>query len=106
MPEGYSQVLAYHQKMGNQKYKRSSIRDDLPKATSVKTFEKDVDAAYGNDLKRTRSTTGYGFTSVVYRSKAQSIVALRANSPYLPFIPIYLLFIPTYDMVFNISIFL
>ena len=38
-----------------------------------------VDAAYGNDPKRRRSTTGYAFTysggAIVYRSKAQSITA-------------------------------
>ena len=38
-----------------------------------------VDAAYGNDPKRRRSTTGYALTyaggAIVYRSKAQSITA-------------------------------
>ena len=38
-----------------------------------------MDAAYGNDPKRRRSTTGYAFTyawgAIVYRSKAQSITA-------------------------------
>ena len=38
-----------------------------------------VDAAYANDVKKRRSTTGYAFTysggAVVYRSKAQSITA-------------------------------
>ena len=38
-----------------------------------------VDAAYGNDPKKRRSTTGYAFTysggAIVYRSKAQSITA-------------------------------
>ena len=46
-----------------------------------------VDAAYGNDPKKQRSTTGYAFTysggAIVYRSKAQSIIALSSTETEL-----------------------
>ena len=46
-----------------------------------------VDAAYENDPKKRRSTTGYAFTysglAIVYRSKAQSIVALSSTEAEL-----------------------
>ena len=42
-----------------------------------------VDAAYGNNLPKRRSTTGYAFTyaggAIVYRSKTQSVTALRST---------------------------
>ena len=46
-----------------------------------------VDAAYGNDPTKRQSTTGYAFTysggAIVYRSKAQSIVALSSTEAEL-----------------------
>jgi hypothetical protein len=61
---------------------------DLKRDESLPSYPEDikkgklicfVDAAYGNDPKRRRSTTGYAFTyaggAIVYRSKAQSITA-------------------------------
>jgi hypothetical protein len=46
-----------------------------------------VDAAYGNDPKKRRSTTGYAFTyaggAIVYRSKTQSIIALSSTEAEL-----------------------
>ena len=42
-----------------------------------------VDAAYGNNPDKRRSTTGYAFTfcggTIVYKSKAQSITALSST---------------------------
>ena len=87
------------------KYKRSNLRMNLKPCTDPEIFEKDpklpdypeditqsklicfVDAAYGNDPKKRRSTTGYAFTysggAIVYRSKAQSIVALSSTEAEL-----------------------
>ena len=46
-----------------------------------------VDAAYANDPKKRRSTTGYAFTysggAIVYRSKSQSITALSSTEAEL-----------------------
>ena len=63
---------------------------DLPKYpenTRVGKLIGFVDAAYGNDPKRRRSTTGYAFTyaggAVVYRSKAQSITAQSSTEAEL-----------------------
>ena len=46
-----------------------------------------VDAAYGNNPKKRRSTSGYAFTysgeAIVYRSKAQSVVALSSTEAEL-----------------------
>ena len=85
-------------------FKRSSPRTELPEGTaesvpidsSLPEYpETDkpnklvgyVDAAYGNDPKKRRSTTGYAFTfsggAIVYRSKAQSIVALSSTEAEL-----------------------
>ena len=87
------------------RYKRAVPRDDLPSCNDPEIFERDpklpeypediaqnkligfVDAAYGNDPKKRRSTTGYAFTysggAIVYRSKAQSIVALSSTEAEL-----------------------
>jgi hypothetical protein len=81
-------------------FKRSALRTDLPEGTAesipidnklpiyLETGKPNklvgyVDAAYGNDPKKRRSTTGYTFTYsggvMVYRSKAQSIEALSST---------------------------
>ena len=86
------------------RYKRNGKRDDLEPGTfeSIQ-MEKDipdypeditknklicfVDAAYGNDYKKRRSTTGFAFTysggAIVYKSKAQSITALSSTEAEL-----------------------
>ena len=89
-------------------FKRSAPRTELPTELPIGTAESIpiddklpvypgasksnklvgyVDAAYGNDPKKSRSTTGYAFTysggAIVYRSKAQSIVALNSTEAEL-----------------------
>ena len=85
-------------------YKRPTVRADLEDGTH-KEFKKEdgipdypeditkyklicfVDAAYGNDYKNRRSTTGFAFThsggAIVYKSKAQSITALSSTEAEL-----------------------
>jgi len=86
------------------RYKRSTPRGELPISTSEEVpydpnlpeYPEEigkgklicfVDAAYANDLKKRRSTTGYAFTysggAIVYRSKAQSITALSSTEAEL-----------------------
>jgi hypothetical protein len=87
------------------RYKRKSIRSDLNEGTFDDTPTKDeglpdypedtaqdklvcfVDAAYGNDYTKRRSTTGFALTysggAIVYRSKAQAITALSSTEAEL-----------------------
>ena len=87
------------------RYKRNGIRTDLDKGNfddyprkekEIGKYPEDitknklicfVDAAYGNDYKKRRSTTGFVFTysggAIVYRSKAQSITALSSTEAEL-----------------------
>ena len=87
------------------RYKRGGTRSDLPvgdftdlpkREENLPTFPVDtaqdrlicfVDAAYGNDKTKRRSTTGYAFTysggAIVYRSKAQSVTALSSTEAEL-----------------------
>ena len=85
-------------------FKRSAPRIELPVGTAksipmddkLPTYPETrlpnklvgyVDAAYGNDPKKRRSTTGYAFTysggAIVNRSKAQTIVALSSTEAEL-----------------------
>ena len=87
------------------RYKRNDYRSDLDKGDfddypkkekAIGEYPEDitknklicfVDAAYGNDYTKRRSTTGFTFTysggAVVYRSKAQSITALSSTEAEL-----------------------
>jgi len=87
-------------------YKRSTVRTDLPDtSTTFIDVEPDlpdfpreptgnedklqcfVDAAYANDPRKRKSTTGFAFTycgsAIVYRSKTQSIIALSSTEAEL-----------------------
>ena len=83
------------------KYTRSTVRDDLKPATLKSDVVPDailppfpvdinqpklmtfVDAAYANNQRNRRSTTGFVFTycggAIVYRSKTQSVTALSST---------------------------
>ena len=74
----------------------SGTFEDLSKDKDLPEYPEDssqsklicyVDAAYGNDYKKRRSTTGFAFTysggAVVYKSKAQSITALSSTEAEL-----------------------
>ena len=65
---------------------------DLPSFPQEPTGEEDklrcfVDAAYANDPRKRKSTTGFAFTycggAIVYRSKTQSITALSSTESEL-----------------------
>ena len=53
---------------------------DYPKGTNPVCY---VDAAYANDLRKRRSTTGFAISlaggAVVYRSKTQTVTALSST---------------------------
>ena len=101
--QGIAKYLQTTRDWGNI-FKRSAPRTELPTGTakSIPMDEKlpvypetdkpnklvgYVDAVYRNDPKKRRSTTGYVFThsggAIVYRSKAQTIVALSSTEAEL-----------------------
>ena len=61
------------------------LPDNLPSFPTVNPEELTcyVDAAYANDLRKRRSTTGYAITmaggAIFYRSKTQSVTALSST---------------------------